>query len=126
MSWNPPWRSRHLGALEIEELPPFMIRIVGVDRNEVDRVTRLVEDAARNSGARYHYLQKQEGTTKRETSGSYTTNLTKPEIRKYGFPSEFYGKMTFWRNIIVSNPQGETFAALAQIKPGALVRVAIE
>lgn len=128
MRW--PWQRRRLGALEVETLPPYTVRVVGVDRREVDRVVRAVEDAADSAGAQafinYAKVTEDGQPIPRRQQGDYITNLTKPEIREYGFPVNFYGKMAFWRNIQISGDEGNAIAAISSIVPGSLVRITIE
>jgi hypothetical protein len=128
MRW--PWTRRHLGALEVETLPPYTVRVVGVDRREVDRVVKMVMNAADSAGAQtfinYATVTEDGTAIPRRQRGDYITNLTKPEIRQHGFPEDFYGKMAFWRNIQISGDEGEAIAAIGALVPGSLVRISIE
>ena len=112
MRW--PWTRRQLSALEIETMPPYTVRVVGVDRREVDRVVNRVMDAADSAGA--------QNTVTKDT----LTRIRPSEAKKLGFPSEFFGKMTFTREITVSGDEGSAIAAIGRIVPGSLVRIAIE
>lgn len=131
MRW--PWSNRtrrHLGALEIETLPPYTVRVVGVDKREVERVVRAIENAAESAGAmasiNYAKVDDSGKPIPRRQQGDYITNLTQTEMLKYSFPGSFYGKMTFWRKVQISNDEGDAIAAISSIVPGSLVRIEIE
>lgn len=117
MRWSPPWAHGSLGAgmeLESTAIDPFAVRIIGVDKREVESARRQIENIVYADGGSIQYTE------------DHMDRIRPSIAKKYGFPPEFFGKMAFYRGFVVSGATMDSLANIGRLTPGSLVRIELK